>query len=59
MSIKDNDIQLDGSRYDLLGKVSAQINDPGWALFGFWFYDYNDGEKWRTGLCSWQFHSLG
>lgn len=54
MSIKDNDIQFDSSRYDLLGKVSAQYNYPGWAALGMWFYDYNEDEKWRSGLCSWQ-----
>jgi hypothetical protein len=42
------------ANFTLLGKVSAAPKNPLAADFGLWFYDYKEGERWRTAACAWQ-----
>jgi len=52
--LHDGVFEVDPARYELLGKVEAQLNNPTAANFGMWVYDYAPNEKWRVGYCAWQ-----
>ena len=54
MAIKDKSLVYDHTRFELLGKVSADYKDPSAVNMGLWIYDYKEGESWRGGLCTWQ-----
>lgn len=54
MSSRGGELAFDRARYDLLGKIKVDYNNPASANFGFWWYRYRSDESWRVGLCSWQ-----
>ena len=54
MRIIQGRLVVDEDRYRVLAAVRA-VPDGSFAQnFGVWFYDYNEGEDWRTGYCAWQ-----
>jgi hypothetical protein len=54
MALKEGQLVFDHTRYQMLGKVSAEYRDPSGVNLGWWFYHYQDKDSWRTGLCAWQ-----
>lgn len=54
MRAHDGVLEVDHERYEVLGKVSADLNNPLAANMGVWVYDYKPEERWRLGYCAWQ-----
>jgi len=54
MRAHDGVLEVDTERYEILGKVSADLNNPLAANMGIWIYDYKPEERWRVGYCAWQ-----
>jgi hypothetical protein len=51
----DRDVmKVDEAKYEVLGRVNADLNNPLAANLGMWVYDYAPGERWRVGYCAWQ-----
>ena len=51
VTIADGELVVDPAKYDYRGKVSVVRNRTLLANFGFWPYEYKDGEGWRYALC--------
>jgi hypothetical protein len=54
MDLDHETLRVDPAKYELLGRVEANLNNPLAANMGLWVYDYAPGERWRTGYCAWQ-----
>lgn len=51
VTIADGELVVDPAKYDYRGKVAVGRNRTLLANFGFWPYEYKDGEGWRYALC--------
>lgn len=49
--IEREELIVDRSRYELLGRVSADYKPFGLTWLGWWFYDYPEEESWRDVYC--------
>jgi hypothetical protein len=54
MRAHDGVLEVDHERYEVLGKVGAELNNPLAANMGIWVYDYKPEERWRVPYCAWQ-----
>jgi hypothetical protein len=54
MDLDHETLRVDPAKYELLGRVEANLNNPLAANMGLWVYDYARDERWRLGYCAWQ-----
>lgn len=54
MKVEGGVLVVDPEKYEVLGRVEANLNNPLAANLGLWVYDYAPEDKWRVGLCAWQ-----
>jgi hypothetical protein len=51
MRVEHDQLAVDSSRYEVVGRVSADFKAFGLTWLGWWFYDYPEGQGWRNAYC--------